>query len=171
MELQIQSHQWRRRLPDWPAAVGSGLVAGAVLMVLELLWSATVSTSVGGGNPWRTSHQIAAMLLGPQTLQSSAFSFGVIAVALATHYVLGVVFAIILAVIIDGFHYESSPGMLQLFGVVFGAALYLLNFHGMSNFFPWIAELRGWATFIGHLVFGLTVALTYPALERHRADR
>jgi hypothetical protein len=171
MELQIQTHQWRRRLPDWPAAVGSGLVAGAVLMVLELLWSATVTTSVAGGNPWRASHQIAAIVLGQQALQSSAFNLGVVAVALATHYVLGVVFAVILAVIIDGFHYESSPGMLQLFGVVFGAALYLLNFHVMSNFFPWIAEMRGWATFIGHLVFGLTVALTYPALERRRADR
>src|ERR671929_177135 len=34
MELQIQSHQWRRRLPDWPAAVGSGLVAGAALTVI-----------------------------------------------------------------------------------------------------------------------------------------
>jgi hypothetical protein len=99
------------------------------------------------------------------------FDLGVVALALFIHYLLGVVFAIILAFIIDGFHYESSPGMLQLFGVVFGAALYLLNFHGMSNFFPWIAELRGWGTFIGHLVFGLTVALTYPALERRRADR
>jgi len=171
MELQIQSHQWRRRLPDWPAAVGSGLVAGAVLMVLELLWSATVSTSVGGGSPWRTSHQIAAIVMGPEALQSSAFSLGVVTVALLTHYLLGVVFAIILAFIIDGFHYESSPGMLQLFGVVFGAALYVLNFHGMSNFFPWIAEMRGWATFIGHLLIGMTVALTYPALERRRVDR
>jgi hypothetical protein len=172
MELQIESHQWRRRLPDWPAAVGSGLVAGAVLMVLELLWSATVSTSVGGGNPWRASHLIGAMVLGPQALQSTGFELGVVALALFIHYLLGVVFAIILAFIIDGFHYESSPGMLQLFGVVFGAALYVLDFHVMSNFFPWIAELRGWATFIGHLVFGLTVALIYPALERQRrADR
>jgi len=171
MELQIQSHQWRRRLPDWPAAVGSGLVAGAVLMVLELLWSATVSTSVSGGNPWRTSHQIAAIVMGQGVLQSAAFDLWVVAVALITHYVLGIVFAVILAVIIDGFHYESSPGMQQLFGVVFGGALYLLNFHVMSNFFPWIAELRGWATLLGHLIFGLTVALTYPALERRRGDR
>ena len=94
MELQIQSHQWRRRLPDWPAAVGSGLVAGAVLMVLELLWSATVSTSVGGGNPWRVTNQIAAIVLGPETLQWSGFSIGVVAAALLTHYVLGIAFAI-----------------------------------------------------------------------------
>ena len=168
MELQMQqSHRWRRRLPDWSAAVGAGLVAGAVLMVLELLWTTTVT----GGSPWRSSHAIAAMVLGPDALQSSEFDLGVVAVALFTHYMLGVVFAVVLAIIIAGFQYEANPGVLQTIGVVFGSALYLLNFHAMATFFPWMAELRGWATFIAHLVFGLTVVLTYPWLERRGADR
>ena len=54
---------------------------------------------------------------------------------------------------------------------MFGAALYVLNFHGMSSLFPWMTELRGWASLIGHLVFGMTVALTYPALERRRSEQ
>ena len=166
MELQMESHQWQRRLPDWAAAATAGLVGGAVLMVLELLWSTTVT----GASPWRTSHLIAGIVMGPDTLQSSAFSIGVVAVALATHYVLGVVFGLALATIIAGFHYESNAVVLQLIGVVFGSALYLLNFHGMAYFFPWVAELRSWATFIGHLIFGLTVVLAYPQLER-RANR
>lgn len=140
-------------------------------MVLELLWSGTVSTAVSGGNPWKAPHQIAAIVLGPETLQGAGFDLGVIAVALLTHYVLGIVFAVVLAFVIDGFHYETSYGMLQLIGVVFGTLLYLINFYGMSYFFPWIAEMRGWATYIGHLVFGMTVALTYPALERRRSER
>jgi hypothetical protein len=167
MELHMQSHEWRRRLPDWPTAVSAGLVGGAVLMVLELMWS----TSVSGASPWLTSHLIAAIVLGPETLQSSTFSLGVVAVALATHYVLGIIFGLALAVIVAGFNYESSPAMLQTIGLVFGAALYLLNFYGMAAFFPWIAELRGWATFIGHLVFGLTVVLTYAWLEHREPDR
>lgn len=171
MELRIQSRRWQRSLPDWPAAVGSGLVAGAVLMVLELLWSATVPATVSVGNPWRISHSIAALVLGPDALQSASFSIGVVAVALFIHYLLGVVFALLLAFIISGFHYETSPAMLQLIGVVFGAALYVLNFHGMSSLFPWMTELRGWASLIGHLVFGMTVALTYPALERRRSEQ
>jgi hypothetical protein len=83
--------------------------------------------------------------------------------------VLGIVFGLVLAAVIAGFHYEANPGVLQLIGVVFGSALYLLNFHGMAYFFPWMAELRGWATFIGHLVFGLTVVMTYRQLHR-RSD-
>ena len=104
--------------------------------------------------------------MGPQTLTSSTFSIGVVAVALITHYVLGAVFGVLLAIIIAGFHYETSDVMLQVVGVLFGCAMYLLNFHVMDKFFPWIADLRGWSTFIGHLVFGLSVVLTYQWLER-----
>jgi hypothetical protein len=160
MELQMQSHAWRARQPDWAAAVAAGLVGGGLLMVLDLLWS------VGGGNPWRTSQLVAAMLLGQDVLQSSTFSIGVVTLALAVHYVLGIVFGVLLAIVIAGFHYEANPGVLEAIGLVFGAGLYLVNFHMMANFFPWMAELRGWAAFIAHLVFGLTVALAYPWLER-----
>ncbi|HEV7914403.1 MAG TPA: hypothetical protein VGP22_11580, partial [Albitalea sp.] len=159
------SHQWQWRLPDWAAAATAGLVGGAVLMVLELLWQATVS----GSSPWRASHLIAAIVMGPDAQASAGFDVRVVAVALLTHYVLGIVFGLVLAAVIAGFHYEANPGVLQLIGVVFGSALYLLNFHGMAYFFPWMAELRGWATFIGHLVFGLTVVMTYRQLHR-RSD-
>ena len=146
----------------------AGLVGGALLMVLELLWS----THASNGSPWRISHLVAAMLLGDGALQNAAsFNLGVVAVALATHYVLGIVFGLVLATVIVGFHYETSAGMLQLFGVVFGAALYLLNFHAMAALFPWFADLRGWATFIAHLVFGLTVVLTYMRLQPRRVDQ
>jgi hypothetical protein len=169
MELQMRSHEhdWHRRVPDWPTAIAAGLVGGAVLMVLELLWS----TTVNGGNPWQISYQVAAIVLGPQVLQATSLSLGVVAVALATHYALGIVFGLVLAAIIAGFHYESSATMLQLIGVVFGSLLYLLNFYAMAAFFPWIAELRGWATFIGHLVFGLTVVMTYMWLQRRGAEQ
>jgi len=167
MELQVHSHDWRRRLPDWPQAVCAGLVGGAVLMVLEMLWSVSVS----GSTPWRTSHLLAAIVMGEDTLQSSAFSLGVVTIALATHYVLGVVFGVLLAFVIAGFRYESNTGMLEFIGAMFGTLLYLVNFHVMSLFFPWMADLRGWSTFIGHLVFGLVVVITYQWLEERKADR
>jgi hypothetical protein len=167
LEMRSQEHDWQRRLPDWTSAACAGLVGGAVLMVLELLWA----VSLGGSSPWIASRMIAAISLGPDTLKSAHFSVGVMAVALATHYVLGIVFGLVLAMIIAGFHYESNAAMLQVIGLVFGGVLYMLNFHGMSHFFPWIAELRGWANFIAHLVFGLTVVLTYQWLERGSARR
>lgn len=162
MELHLQSHQWERRLPDWIAAAIAGFAAGAVLMVLELLWA----RSSFGESPWSTSRMVAAIVLGPDTLQSSAFSVSVIAAALVTHYLLGIVFAIVLAaVVIAPFHLDSSLGAVLLTGAVFGAVLYMFNFYFMSYAFPWFAEMRGWATFIGHLVFGMTAAGLYWKFE------
>lgn len=164
MELRLQPNRWIRRKPDWQAAVVSGLLAGAVLMVLELLWSATV-----GQGPWHTSHLVAAIAMGPQALESpGSFNAAVIAVAALTHYALGVIFGVLLSLVIAGFHYETNPGMLEVIGVLFGALLYLVNFHVLSALFPWMAQLRGWDTFIGHLVFGLTLVLAYWRLQRKR---
>jgi hypothetical protein len=167
MELRMHSHHLEARAPDWLAAAVSGFAAGAVLMVLELLWS-TMGMDV---SPWATSHRIAAIVMGPDVLQSTDFSFSVVAVALATHYVLGIVFGMVLSAIIAPFHFDSSAGMGLLAGAVFGLAIYLLNFYGMVRFFPWFADMRGWATLAAHLIFGMVAAVMYWKLERRGLDR
>jgi len=165
MDLRMHSYRWQR-LPDWPAAAVAGFAAGAVLMVLELLWSALVS----GGSPWAASHMIAAIVMGPGTLQSSDFSLYVVAVALAAHYLLGIVFGLVIGAIIAPFRSDSTVGMVSLAGAVFGVVLYLLNFYGMVHFFPWFVEWRGAATVVTHLIFGMTAALLYWKLDRHEAN-
>jgi len=166
MDFHMHSYRWQRQ-PDWPAAAVAGLAAGAVLMVLELFWL----TWVAGGNPWAASHMIAAVVMGPDPLQSSGFSLSVVTVALAAHYVLGGVFGLLLAAIIVQFHLDSSVGMVSLAGALFGAALYLLNFYGMVRFFPWFVDWRGTATLVNHLIFGLTAALLYWKLNRRGTVR
>src|SRR6478609_12069025 len=123
MELHLGSHHWEARTPDWPVAAVAGFVGGAALMVLELLWSVT-----GGTNPWIIAHKIAGIFLGADTAQSSDFSTSVIAVALGTHYVLGIVFGCVLAAILAGLHVEDRMGMALTVGAVFGAFLYLFSF-------------------------------------------
>lgn len=168
MDLHLHTPHWEHRLPDWPAAAVSGFVAGAVLMVLDLLWSAVVS----GESPWRSSHLIAAIVLGPQTLgAASEFGLGAVAVALLTHYVLGILFAMALAFVLVGFRWEADRTSAALVGALFGAALYLLNFHVMTQAFPWFAELRGWPTLVAHLVFGIVAALLYRNFNRQREGR
>lgn len=164
MDLRLASHHGTHRLPNGPAAAVSGLVAGAALMVLDLLWSALIT----GESPWRTSHLIAAIVLGQDALASSEFDLGVVAAALVTHYALGIVFGLVLAFILAGFHWNSGTGVAALVGAVFGLALYLLNFHAMTQFFPWFAELRGWPTLSAHLLFGMVAALLYRKLDGPR---
>lgn len=161
MELHLSSHRGEARTPDWSVAAVSGFAAGALLMVLELLLS--VAT---GSNPWFTSHRIAAIAMGPDLLRSADFSIGIVALALVTHYVLGIVFALILCSVIAPFHLDSSLGMALLAGAVFGLLLYLFNFYGMVRYFPWFAEMRGMATLAVHLIFGMSTAAMYWKWER-----
>lgn len=156
MELHLGSHHWEARMPDWPAAALSGFMAGAILMVLELLWSAT-----GGQNPWIICHKIAGIVLGSDVARSSEFSMGVVLLALATHYVLGIVFACILAVILSTAHLEDSLGMDLSIGAVFGMVLYVFSFYVMTRTYPWFVEMRGLETFIGHVLFGMAASSIY----------
>jgi len=165
METRLGSLQWTRRAPDWLVAAVSGFAAGAVLMVLDLLWS---SIGVGDG-PWRTSHMIASIFTGPESLQSSdyRFSVGVVAIALATHYALGIVFGLVMAAIMAPLNLDATTGRALLTGAVFGGALYLINVDIVVRFlFPWLAALRGWDTLAAHLVFGIVAALLYQKLPR-----
>ncbi len=162
MELHMHTHRWELRSPDWTVAAVSGFAAGAVLMVLELLWS----TIIMGASPWETSHMVAAITMGQDALQSIDFDLLIVAVALITHYVLGIAFALILSSVIVQFHFDSSIGMVLLTGAVFGVVMYLFNFYGMVRFFSWFAEMRSWATVVAHVVFGLIVASMYWKLEQ-----
>jgi hypothetical protein len=164
MELPARSLHWELRTPDWVAAGVSGFAAGALLMVLDLLWSSVVDF----GGPWRTSHMIAPILLGGDVGASTGYSFsvGIVALSLAVHYVLGIVFGLALAVVMAPLHLDATVGRALATGAVFGLILYLVNFFGMVLWFPWLAELRGWATVAAHLVFGMTAAVLYWKLER-----
>lgn len=167
MELQLHPHRWTHPRPDWRAAAVSGFVAGAVLMVVELLW-ATLMDSAG---PWRISQLIAALVLGPDSLQSaSSFSVLVVTVALATHYAVGIAFGMALGYLTAGFHYDTGPGVLVAFGIAAGTVLYFFSFHGVAQLFVWLQELRGWATYVAHLIFGVTASLLYWKLARRRPD-
>ena len=166
MELRSHPHEWSRPHPDWRAAVVAGLVAGAVLMMLDMAWSVFFT----GDSPWSSSYKVAAIVLGRDVLQATAeFNALIVGVALVTHYALGVVFALLLATLLAGFHYDNSPGMTEFIGSLFGTVLYLVNFHALAQFFPWLAEWRGWAAFIAHLVFGMTAATIYWHFARHEA--
>lgn len=161
MDLHLRFHH-PLPVPDWPAAAAAGFAAGAVMMLLEMFWSALASDT----SPWVVSHMIAAIVMGPATLQSAEFNLEIVAMALAAHYLLGILFGLLLAAILVPFRLDSSLGMAALVGAVFGSALYLLNFYAMTYFFPWFVEWRGMQTLLAHLIFGETAALLYVELNR-----
>jgi hypothetical protein len=164
MELDHRSMTLDRRTPDWAVGLVSGLAAGAVLMVLDLLWSVVVES----GGPWRTSHMIAPIFTGADAAQLTEykFSWGVVAIALAVHYALGMLFGLVLAAVMTPLHLDVTPAKAIVAGIVAGAILYVVNFHLLTQMFPWLAELRGWPSIAANLLFGATAALLYCKLGR-----
>lgn len=170
MELHLSTWRAGSARPDWTAAAVAGLAAGAVLMVLELFWAA----SMGDDGPWRLPHMVAAIVLGAGWLETAAargyaFHAGVVAAALVVHYTLGVVFGLALGLLVSWLRLDGLLARMEALGAGFGVVLYLFNFHVMAQVFPWFAELQGGATLMAHLVFGISAALLYWKLARRDA--
>lgn len=165
LEIEQQLQRDPGRDVDWLAAGVAGFAAGAVMMVLELAWAA----SMGNVGPWRVTQLTAALTMGSEaTLNAPAaqFNLAVVVVALITHYALGIFSGLVLAWILSAIHRFGRFDVAEWVGGTFGAFIYFVNFHLLTAWAPWFAELRGWGTFILHVIFGLVAAVGYTWLSR-----
>jgi len=150
--------------PRGVAAMAAGLVAGiAYLVALSVMGSI-----VDGDGVWTPFHRIAAMLMGPSTLESAdAFDANVVFSALAVHAGLSMIYGLVMASLLVEFPPRNAPWI----GVACGALLYVVNYYGFTGLYPWMTEMRGGVTFFAHLVFGGLVASCYwPLHEGQDAD-
>ncbi len=134
-------------------AVVAGLVAGLVFLVVEM---ALVPT-VGDGAMWGPPRMMGAIALGEGVLPPPAtFDAAIVAVGMIVHFalsaVLGVIFALLAA------RLSLGRGALVALGALFGLAVYLVNFYGLTAIFPWFAMARNWITILAHLIFGAVLA-------------
>lgn len=151
------------RAPDWRAAIFAGLAAGAV----EELAAMILLPIFAGGGPLGLAHMTAAILLGPEVLPPPTNFVRVILAALVIHFLLAVIYAVALAWIIERWSLPSRAALLA--GAGFGLALYIVNYHGFTIWFPWFAEARGAVAGLIHILFGILVAWFYVSLARRSA--
>lgn len=148
---------------DWRAAIYSGVVAGIVATVAQiLLWWA-----FGDVLPailYRDARLAAAIVMGRGVLPPPAnFDWVVMAAATLIHFVLSVVYGAVLAVLIAR---RGLPSALWV-GAAYGLALFTVNMYVFTIFFPWFAETRDWITLLTHAVFGVSTAGCYKMLTRN----
>jgi len=145
------------------AAVWAGLAAGFVFMALEMALVALMM----GESPWAPPRMIAAIGMGEGVLPPPAtFDAGIFAVAMAIHFALAVVLAVILGWAISRFALGMPASLVG--GAIFGLVIYYVNFYGFTALFPWFAMARGPIGIFAHLVFGAVAAGVYHALESRR---
>jgi hypothetical protein len=154
-----ESTRWKL---DWSAVLWSGVIAGAVFMMVEML----MVQFVMGESMWGPPRMIAAIVLGKGVLPPPAtFDAGILAVAMMVHFPLSILFALILALIIN----RMGLGPAIAVGAIYGLVLYLVNFYGMTVFFPWFAMARNWVSIFTHVLFGAVAGWAYNGLQKRAA--
>ena len=142
------------------ALVLSGLAAGAVYFVLEML----MARFVLGVNPWVPTRMIAAVTQGTVVLPPPyGFDLSITLAAIVQHVALSLVYALIFAFFAKGRSIVTATAL----GIAFGLALYVINFYGFTSLFPWFVAARNWGTVLTHLNFGAVLGATYAYLASH----
>lgn len=151
------------QLVDWPAAVWAGIVAGAVFLTANLVaWPSVTQTS-----PWVLVRLLGSIVLGPKVLAPPAtFNGAALAAALIGHFVLAILFALLVAWVLH--RYGLIIGILG--GAVLGVALYFINFYTFTYFFPQFWGFKSGLFLLTHALFGATAGGVYEALEVERYD-
>ncbi|MEX2583289.1 MAG: hypothetical protein WD766_08440 [Gemmatimonadota bacterium] len=148
------AHRSQATTIDWKAAAWAGVIAGAIFMMLEMIMVPLFLD----GSPWGPPRMIAAIVMGEGVLPPPAtFDLGIVMAAIIVHFVLSIVFAIILAFPASRLGFGAALGL----GAAFGLLLYLVNFYGFTAIFPWFAMARNWVSVVAHILFGLIAAWSY----------
>lgn len=147
-----------RQSPDLAAAVTAGLIAGTIMMLLQIVMSPLFLDQ----GAWFHARLIAAIPLGADVLAVRGADASVAVAALVVHYALSIIYAVVAAVVLDRVRFWPAVTL----GAVGGFALYLINYYGFTNVFEWFVASRNWVTTFTHISFGIGLAAAYKALER-----
>ena len=151
------------RATDWSAAVWAGVIAGAVFMMLEMamVWLFM------GESPWAPPHMIAAMALGKDVLPPpdtyAPFSAKIMMTAMIIHFVLAIVYGLIVGWLVHRFDWAGGLAI----GALFGIAIYIVNFYLIApGLFPWFQMAQNWISAFAHTMFGLIAGGAYIGLRK-----
>lgn len=139
---------------DWAASGWAGLAAGTAFVLMQAL--------IGGGAS-EAARRIASIALGESALPASgSLSVLIFLAAAAVHIPLSLIYARVLAAMIDGM--RAAPAAAA--GALFGLCLYALNYYVFSGMFPWFVSARGPGALGAHVLFGVLAAWIYNRLAR-----
>ena len=154
----------RRRITRWAKGVWTGLMAGSVAIILEMV----LFPGTGRGGFWDPVRLSASIALGNRAIATSTpITFDIFFVGMLIHYIVAIWYAVVLGMIIR----SLSPPIAVLTGAAYGSAIYLLNFYGLSGLYPWVSHDRNWIFFVGHLAFGMAAGWLYNQLHLGQFSR
>ena len=153
-----------RHFVSWRSAAYCGIAAGISATLAQIaLWS--VFTDALPIIFFRDARFTAAIVMGRAVLPPPAsFDAPVMLIATVVHFVLSVVYGVVLCTLISRLRNVAS----LVAGAAFGLSLYAVNMYGFAIAFPWFEAARDWITLAAHVVFGVTAAGFYRMRSQRR---
>jgi hypothetical protein len=146
-----------------------GLLVGLFFAIMEMIGAAAMGAPAF--SPWRA---FASTILGQRALTQTPFGIAFI-VGVVAHFALSAIYGVAYAYIIGraSATTRASLGREAAIGLLFGVALYLVNFQVIARvIYPWFRHANQPWQFILHTVFfGLPLALLFGASERRMVRR
>lgn len=147
----------RKRVTRWIKGGWVGAIAGALFLSVEMFLMGACR-----GDMWEPVRLSASIVMGNRVAATSApLSFDIVFTGIFMHFVLSILYAVILGMIIR----RLSAGAAVLVGAGFGLVLYLFHFYGLAAWYPWVVNDRNWITVVSHLTFGIAAAWMYSHLH------
>lgn len=140
------------------AGVITGLIAGAVMIVVAM-----ISTAVADLGVWRPAELVASLYFGADALVGGA---GVITAGVLTHFAASAIFGILFAFLTRG---RLDPAAALFAGLVYGLVIWIVMAYlvlpwAVPTMYERVSTEMGWFV-LYHLLFGLTLVMS-PSLVR-----
>ncbi|MCC6802384.1 MAG: hypothetical protein IT319_05840, partial [Anaerolineae bacterium] len=141
----------------WRALPVAALIAGSLFLLVNIL----LMPSALEIDPLLLLRYQASLVMGSGVLLSSDAS--VIVVGIIVHYVLALVFTLIITIVIH--RWGLVVGIIG--GAILGLAIYGINLYTMTLFFPWFFAINNNILLASHVVFGAAAGGIYELLDTY----
>jgi hypothetical protein len=141
----------------WRAVLVSGLVAGTLFLLTDLVFAPLVTQT----SATVTLRYFAALVLGSKVLTQSGT--GILAIGVVVHYVLSLVFALVISLVVH--RWGMLVGIVG--GAIMGVAIYGINLYTLTVFFPWFFAINSTVILLCHAIFGAVAGGVYEMFDHY----
>ncbi|MEP6984879.1 MAG: hypothetical protein ABI970_04750 [Chloroflexota bacterium] len=141
----------------WRAVLISGLVAGTLFLLADLVF-APIVTNVSAA---LTLRYFAALVLGSKVLTQTGTS--ILITGIIVHYVLSLVFALVIALVVH--RWGLLVGIIG--GAILGVAFYGINLYTVTLLFPWFFAINSTVILLCHAIFGAVAGGVYEMFDHY----
>lgn len=142
----------------WRAVLVAGLVAGTLFLLADLVF-APIVTNVSAA---LTLRYFAGLVMGTKVLTGAATPT-VYIVGILVHYVLSLVFALVIALVVH--RWGMVVGIIG--GALLGVAIYAINLYTVTLLFPWFFAINSTVILLCHAIFGAVAGGVYEMFDHY----